>query len=73
LPVKDTNRLRSLLAALGLPTDPPSLAPDKWLELMGRDKKVADGAIRFVLLESLGRAVFRDGIAREELAKALAS
>jgi 3-dehydroquinate synthase len=73
LPANDTNRLRDLLAAFGLPTEPPRLAPDKWLELMGRDKKVTDGAIRFVLLEALGLAVIRDGVAREELAETLAS
>jgi len=29
---------------------------------MGRDKKVADGTVRFVLLDRLGHAVLRRGI-----------
>ncbi len=40
----------------GLPTAPPKIAAERWLELMGRDKKVEAGAMRFVLLERLGRA-----------------
>ena len=67
LPAKDAERLRNLLAALGLPIDPPMIAPDKWLELMGRDKKVVDGAISFVLLEALGRAVVRADVDRGDL------
>jgi 3-dehydroquinate synthase len=34
----------------------------RWLELMGRDKKVESGLIRFILLERLGRAVIRAGV-----------
>ena len=32
---------------------------ERWLELMARDKKVAGGAIRFVLLEALGAPCVR--------------
>ena len=46
-----------------MPTAPPKIAADRWLELMGRDKKVADGAVRFVLLERLGHAVLRRDVA----------
>ena len=46
-----------LVAAAKLPTAPPKIAADRWLDLMGRDKKVADGSMRFVLLERLGHAV----------------
>ena len=73
LPASDTERLRNLLAALGLPTDPPRIAPEKWLELMGRDKKVANRIIRFVLLEALGRAVVRPDVECERLAESLAT
>jgi 3-dehydroquinate synthase len=50
----------------------PAIPLARWLELMGRDKKVADGAIRFVLLEAIGRAVFRGGVRSEDVAAALA-
>jgi 3-dehydroquinate synthase len=54
-----TRRLTGLIAAAGLPVAPPKIEPERWLELMRRDKKVENGAMRFVLLESLGRAVIR--------------
>jgi 3-dehydroquinate synthase len=54
-----TKRLAAVVAAARLPTAPPKIAPARWLELMGRDKKVADGSVRFVLLERLGHAVLR--------------
>jgi 3-dehydroquinate synthetase len=38
---------------------------------MGRDKKVAAGAIRFVLLEGLGQAVVAGDVSVEDLAAAL--
>jgi len=57
-----TKRLVDVIAAAKLPTAPPKITPERWLELMGRDKKVADGAMRFVLLERLGHAVLRRGV-----------
>ena len=56
-----------------MPIDPPRLASDKWLELMSRDKKVDDGAIRFVLLERLGSAVIRRVVQSEDIAAAIAT
>ena len=58
-----TRRLIGLLAAAGLPTVPPKIAPERWLELMRRDKKVEGGAMRFVLLAELGRALLRADVA----------
>jgi 3-dehydroquinate synthase len=49
-------RLAAVLAALGLPVRPPPLAPERWLEFMGRDKKNRDGRITLILLDALGRA-----------------
>ncbi|HVF65034.1 MAG TPA: 3-dehydroquinate synthase [Casimicrobiaceae bacterium] len=64
-------RLASLLARAGLPVWPPSIPFDRWLALIAHDKKVESGVVRFVLLESLGRAVVRSGVARETLAGVL--
>ncbi len=52
-------RLGDLLKGFGLPTRPPALAPQAWLELMRRDKKAHAGQIRFVVLEDVGRAAVR--------------
>ena len=54
---RDIARLRELLARGRLPVTPPALGFERWMSLMGRDKKVVAGSIRFVLLEKLGRAV----------------
>ncbi|MGH8801303.1 MAG: 3-dehydroquinate synthase [Casimicrobiaceae bacterium] len=59
----DTRRLVDLVAEAGLPTAPPKMLPERWLELMHRDKKVVGGAMRFVLLERLGHAVIRGDLA----------
>jgi len=50
-------RLEALLKAANLPVKPPLLGVETYLDLMGLDKKVMDGRIRFVLLRSIGAAV----------------
>jgi 3-dehydroquinate synthase len=57
LPAADAARVESLLRRLAVPTVAPTIPVPRWLELMARDKKVASGRIRFVLLEAIGRAV----------------
>ncbi|MDH3619645.1 MAG: 3-dehydroquinate synthase [Gammaproteobacteria bacterium] len=52
----DVVRLTSLVAAAGLPTEPPAIVPDDWLSAMGMDKKVQGRQLRFVLLDTLGDA-----------------
>ena len=52
----DVARLRTLLERARLPVDAPRLGAERYLELMSRDKKVAAGAIRFVLLRTIGEA-----------------
>jgi 3-dehydroquinate synthase len=63
-----TRRLANLIAAGGLPTAPPKIAPDRWLDLMRRDKKVEQGTMRFVLLERIGHAVIRADVAEDAVA-----
>jgi shikimate kinase / 3-dehydroquinate synthase len=53
----DVERVRRLFERAGLPIIAPRLGNEKYLQLMGLDKKVADGKIRFVLLKALGQAV----------------
>jgi len=56
----DVSRLRSLVAAAGLPVVPPAIAADDWMRAMGMDKKVQHKQLRFVLLQSLGNAYITD-------------
>jgi len=54
-------RLRTMLEKAGLPTKAPEgISVDRFLELMGADKKVLDGALRLILLKQVGDAVISD-------------
>ena len=58
----EVERLRRLISRAGLPVKGPPLAPEKLLALMAGDKKAAQGKVRFVLLEGVGRAALRGGL-----------
>jgi len=73
LAAADARRVRDLVGAVGLPVAPPPISGERWRTLMGRDKKVADGRIRFVLLKALGDAHVRSGVADADLASVLAA
>ena len=53
----DVERIRKLFELANLPVVAPDLGVGKYLELMGLDKKVEGGKIRFVLLRAIGEAV----------------
>ena len=53
----DVQRMHALTAASSLPLRAPNLGANKYLELMQLDKKVADGKIRLVLQQGIGKAV----------------
>lgn len=55
-------RQRAILDRFGLPLACPGVDVDALADAMMRDKKVASGAIRWVLLDGLGRAVVRDDV-----------
>ena len=68
---KDVARVRSLIGRAGLPATGPALGVGSYLELMRRDKKAHAGAIRYVLLRSLGEAMVgpaSDEIVRDAIA-----
>jgi 3-dehydroquinate synthase len=69
----DAKRLKHLIARAGLPVAPPALGFDRWFELMSRDKKAESGAMRFVLLDALGRASMRAGIGEADLRAVLSA
>jgi 3-dehydroquinate synthase len=72
LGASDVDRIAGLVRRAGLPVVPPPLAFDRWIELMSRDKKADAGAMRFVLLDGLGRATVR-GVGEVELRAVLAT
>jgi 3-dehydroquinate synthase len=71
IPAEDVGRLGALLAGAGLPLDPPELGLARYLELMGHDKKVEGGRIRFVLLRRIGEAYVSGEVPRAALADVL--
>jgi 3-dehydroquinate synthase len=68
---EDVLRVRDLVQRAGLPVTGPALAPRELMELMAGDKKAAQGKVRFVLLEGIGRATVRGAIAEERVREAI--
>ena len=57
----EVDALVALLQRADLPVAPPAeMSPDDFMALMSVDKKVLDGQLRLVLLESIGHAVVDD-------------
>jgi 3-dehydroquinate synthase len=55
---EDQRRIVDLVRRAGLPVAPPDdMAGERFLELMAVDKKVLDGQLRLVLMQSLCRCV----------------
>ncbi len=65
-------RLERLVARAGLPTRGPALGAERYLELMRLDKKSEGGAMRFVVVEGVGRAALR-AVAPELVARVIES
>ena len=68
---EDVDRIQSLFERAGLPVVAPALGVEKYLQLMGLDKKVVGGKIRFVLLKSIGSAVISGSVEPELLRQTL--
>ncbi|HZV99118.1 MAG TPA: 3-dehydroquinate synthase [Methylophilaceae bacterium] len=54
---EDIKRIAAIFIAANLPIKPPNLGADRYLDLMGLDKKVMDGKIRLVLQQAIGKSV----------------
>lgn len=52
--------IRNLLSAFDLPINPPAFPLDEYLRAMGRDKKVREGTLRFVLNRGIGECLIRE-------------
>lgn len=64
---EEPSRVRAHLRAMGMKTDladiPGELpGADKLIELMGQDKKVVDGAIRFIMARRIGEAFVKSDV-----------
>jgi 3-dehydroquinate synthase len=57
LTAADVERVTAMFAAAHLPVRGAALGADRYLDLMGHDKKVVGGRLRLVLLRRLGEAV----------------
>ncbi len=68
---EDVTRIHSLFERASLPVVAPALGVEKYLQLMGLDKKVVGGKIRFVLLKSIGCAVISGSVEPELLQQTL--
>ena len=64
-------RVRDLVKRAGLPVTGPALAPQRLMELMAGDKKAAQGKLRFVVLEAIGRAALRGGVEDDRIRRAI--
>ena len=65
---EQAGEVKQVVVSAGLPVEPPaSISPEQYLQLMSRDKKAEQGAIRFVLLDKIGHAIIRSDIDQNEL------
>ncbi|MDO5657075.1 MAG: 3-dehydroquinate synthase [Paracoccus sp. (in: a-proteobacteria)] len=75
---EDPSRVAAHLAAMGMPARLSDIAgelPDnaRLIDLMGQDKKVVDGRLRFVLARGIGEAFICDDVNRADLDATLAA
>jgi len=52
----DAKKLKSIIAQLNLPTQPPKFGVARYMELMSIDKKAEGGEIRYILLDGIGKS-----------------
>lgn len=70
----DVDRIKQLLVKAKLPiVAPADMTPEQFIDLMGVDKKVLDGRLRLVLLESMGTAEITSDIELDLLMQTFAA
>jgi 3-dehydroquinate synthase len=67
----EMTRIKAILKSANLPIISPNLGKDKYLELMQMDKKVADGKIRLILQQGIGKAIMTSDYDENCLAQTL--
>ena len=63
----EVERTQRLFERAKLPVVAPALGSEKYLQLMGMDKKVQGGKMRFVLLKAIGHAIVSGDVPEELL------
>lgn len=71
LTAAEVARIHALLSKASLPLDAPKLGVEKYLDLMQMDKKVADGKIRLVLQQGIGKSVITSDYDAEKFKETL--
>jgi 3-dehydroquinate synthase len=69
----DMQRIKAIFKHANLDQTPPALGIEKYLDLMGLDKKVQDGKIRLILQQGIGKSVITSDYDAEQLKQTLAS
>ena len=77
-PQEDPSRVAAHLGAMGMPHRVADVADDlpddeTLITLMGQDKKVVDGRLRFILAHGIGRAFTSDAVTADDLRAVLAA
>lgn len=68
----EIERIKTIFDAAKLPVAAPDLGCQRYLELMGMDKKVVDGKIRLILQQGIGKSVITSDYDADLLRKTLA-
>jgi 3-dehydroquinate synthase len=69
----DVDRVQALFERAVLPVKGPDLDPDRFMELMWRDKKVRNDRLRLVLLERIGQAVVKEEVSPADIREVITS
>lgn len=68
----EITRIQKCFEAANLPIMPPKLGVEKYLDLMGLDKKVENGKIRLILQQGIGKSVITSDYDADKLKATLA-
>lgn len=71
LDAAQVQRIKTIMLAAKLPITAPDLGADEYLRLMQLDKKVADGRIRLILQQAIGKAIMTADYDAEKLKQTL--
>lgn len=63
----DLAGIRSMCTSFGLPVTTDGLNPEEILRITKSDKKMSNGQIRFILLESIGKACISEDVTDQEI------
>lgn len=74
LSTTDIERIERIFERAGLPVrGPKDLPPERYLELMQHDKKVQDGKLRLILLQSIGKGIISEVATSAQITQAILS